>query len=53
VDEVEARVDQGSVEVEDQQLDLVGIELAVELDHWFQDRGTTQQSAIRIQPASA
>ena len=33
VDEVEARIDQGSVEVEDQQLDLAGIELALEFDH--------------------
>ncbi len=33
VDEVEARVDEGSVEVEDEELDLVGIEFAVEFDH--------------------
>jgi hypothetical protein len=33
VNEVEARIDQGSVEVEDQQLDLAGIELALESDH--------------------
>jgi hypothetical protein len=33
VNEVEARIDQGSVEVEDQQLDLAGIELALEFDH--------------------
>jgi hypothetical protein len=33
VDEVEPGVDQSAVEIEDQQLDLVGIELAVEFDH--------------------
>jgi hypothetical protein len=33
MDEVKAGVDQGAVEVEDQELDLAGIELAVELDH--------------------
>jgi hypothetical protein len=33
VDEVETGIDQGSVEVEDQQLDLAGFELALELDH--------------------
>jgi len=38
VDEVEAGVDQGSVEIEDQQPDVPGIELAVELDHLFQDK---------------
>ena len=33
MDEIEAGVDQGAVEIEDEQLDLVGIEWAVELDH--------------------
>ena len=33
VDEVETRIDQGSVEIEDQQLYLARFELALELDH--------------------
>ncbi len=35
VDEVKARIDQRAIKVEDQQLDLAGIELAVEFDHLF------------------
>jgi hypothetical protein len=38
VDEVEARVDQGAVEIEDEKLNPMGIELAVEFDHCFQDK---------------
>ena len=33
VNQVEPGIDQGAIEVEDQQLDRMGIELAVEFDH--------------------